>query len=64
MMPVGVVYHASWVDPADMRCFQVMEAASAESLEGWISCWRDLIDFELVEVLSSAEFWAGSRIDR
>ena len=64
MMPDGVVYHASWVDPADMRCFQVMEAASAESLEGWISCWRDLIHFELVEVLSSAEFWAGSRIDR
>ena len=33
MLPDGVIYHASWVDPANLRCFQVMEAASQELLD-------------------------------
>ena len=32
MMPEGVAYHASWIDPAAARCFQVMEADSVEKL--------------------------------
>jgi hypothetical protein len=64
MMPDGVVYHASWVDGASMRCFQVMEAPSAVSLDGWIKCWDDLVDFEVVAVLPSREFWAERRNDR
>ena len=35
MMPEGVVYHASWIDPAAARCFQVMEADSVEKLRQW-----------------------------
>jgi hypothetical protein len=61
MMPDGVVYHASWVDAVGMRCFQVMEAASAESLNGWMKCWDDLVDFEAVPVLTSADFWSVRR---
>ena len=61
MLPEGVAYHASWVDAVGLRCFQVMEAASAESLEGWIRCWNDLVDFEVVPVLQSAEFWSQIR---
>ncbi len=61
MMPDGVVYHASWVDPVGMRCFQVMEAASAEELNGWMKCWDDLVHFEVVAVLTSAEFWSVRR---
>ena len=37
MMPEGVVYHASWIDPAAARCFQVMEADSVEQLRQWAS---------------------------
>lgn len=59
MMPDGVAYHASWVDRAQMRCFQLMEAPSAESLDAWICCWNDLVDFEVVPVLPSAEFWTA-----
>jgi hypothetical protein len=59
MLPDGVAYHASWVDREGMRCFQVMEAADAESLEGWMGCWKDLVDFEVVPVLNSAEFWSA-----
>ena len=32
MLPEGVTYHASWIDPAAVRCFQVMEAESVEKL--------------------------------
>jgi len=34
MMPEGVVYHASWIDPAAARCFQIMEADSVEPVHG------------------------------
>jgi hypothetical protein len=63
MMPEGVVYHASWVDPASARCFQVMEAKDLDMLAGWTCRWSDLIDFEIVPVLPSQEYWAnfGSR---
>jgi len=58
MLPDGVTYHASWVDSAGSRCFQVMEAARAELLDAWVRCWEDLIEFEIVPVATSAEFWA------
>jgi hypothetical protein len=62
MLPEGVTYHASWVDPQNARCFQIMEAPDRESLNRWIDAWQDLVDFEVVPVQCSAEFWgtAGS----
>jgi uncharacterized protein DUF3303 len=59
MLPEGVVYHDSWVDSAGMRCFQLMEAPHQESLDLWVSRWNDLIDFEIVPVTTSSEFWAN-----
>jgi hypothetical protein len=61
MLPEGVTYHASWVEPSGARCFQIMEAASPDLLQSWMSHWDDLIDFEIVPVQSSAEFWATAR---
>jgi hypothetical protein len=58
MLPEGLTYHASWVDSSGTRCFQIMEAPHPELLNTWISRWNDLIDFEVVPVLTSAEFWA------
>jgi hypothetical protein len=58
MLPEGVVYHSSWVDSVGSRCFQVMEAPQPELLNAWVSRWNDLIDFEIVPVLTSGEFWA------
>ncbi|MGB6312525.1 MAG: DUF3303 family protein [Pseudolabrys sp.] len=58
LLPEGVVYHASWVDPVANRCFQVMEAPDQEALNRWISLWDDLIDFEIIPVMASIEFWA------
>ena len=61
MLPHDVNYRASWVDPRGARCFQVVEARDSESLDAWVSCWDDLIDFEIVPVESSTEFWARTQ---
>jgi hypothetical protein len=57
LLPEGVVYHVSWIDPERARCFQVMEAENVESLRTWIEGWSDLIEFEIVPVLTSQEYW-------
>jgi len=61
MLPEGVTYHASWVDSTGARCFQLMEAANPEMLAPWVNHWNDLVDFEIVPVLTSAEFWAQAQ---
>ena len=58
MLPDGVVYHASWVEPSGARCFQIMEAQDAALLQAWVGRWQDLADFEIVPVLTSQQFWA------
>ena len=57
MLPEGVTYLASWVDPTQGRCFQLMEAPDAELLRLWASRWDDLVDFEVIPVVTSSEFW-------
>jgi hypothetical protein len=61
MLPPGVVYHVSWVDVMGGRCFQIMEAERAEALADWASRWNDLVEFEIVPVVTSAEFWSKPR---
>ena len=63
MLPEGVTYHASWVDVGGARCFQIMEAPDAESLNAWIIRWQDLVDFEIVPVLTSVDFWAKKQLE-
>jgi hypothetical protein len=55
MAPDGLKYVASWIEVGMGRCFQVMEADDPMPLQTWISNWNDLIDFEVVPVVSSAE---------
>ena len=63
MLPEGVTYHASWVDSAGSCCFQVMEAPRLELLNSWVTRWNDLIDFEIVPVFTSSEFWAKAQLE-
>jgi hypothetical protein len=58
MLPDGISYHASCIDSQGTRCFQLMEAPDAESLNSWVARWSDLIDFEIVPVVTSSEFWS------
>ncbi|MFZ3266647.1 MAG: DUF3303 family protein [Terriglobales bacterium] len=58
MLPEDVTYQASWMEPTGCRCFQIMEAPRIEALEVWVGHWNDLVDFEIIPVVPSAEFWA------
>jgi hypothetical protein len=55
MMPEGLEYVGSWIEDGFDRCFQVMKCDDVRLLEQWADRWRDLMDFEVVPVLTSAE---------
>jgi hypothetical protein len=55
LAPEGLRYVSSWVTPDLQRCFQVMECDQRELLDEWIEQWKDLVDFEVVPVLTSAD---------
>jgi len=55
LMPDGLVYLNSWISTDLGRCFQLMEADDADLFESWISNWDDLMEIEVVPVVSSAE---------
>ncbi len=54
-MPDGLVYLNSWISNDLGRCFQLMEANDRDLFESWISNWDDVMEFEVVPVVSSAE---------
>jgi hypothetical protein len=60
LMPDGLTYVASWVEPTLDRCYQVMETADPALLEQWTAHWNDLVEFEVREVITSVE--AAARI--
>jgi uncharacterized protein DUF3303 len=55
MMPEGLRYISSWIDHNLKTCWQIMETADVVLLERWIDNWKDLMEFEIVPVHSSAE---------
>jgi hypothetical protein len=60
LAPDGLVYIASWVDESLSICYQVMEAPSRDLVDAWIARWSDLVEFEVVPVMTSAE--AAARV--
>ncbi len=57
MLPEDVEYISSWIDPERARCFQIMQAPDADSLNPWLANWSDLVDFEIAPVLQSQDYW-------
>lgn len=55
LAPAGLAYVSSWVTDDLRRCFQVMECGDPALLDAWMAEWRDLVDFEVVPVVASAE---------
>ena len=55
LMPEGLSYVNSWIEVGMDRCFQLMETEDPILLQEWIKNWGDLVDFEVVPVVSSAE---------
>jgi hypothetical protein len=53
MLPDGLVYVDSWVEPNFDRCFQLMECEDRGLFDKWIENWNDLVDFEIIPVVPS-----------
>ena len=55
LAPEGLRYVSSWVTTDLRRCYQVMECDDPRLLEEWMDHWRDIVDFQTVPVLTSAD---------
>ncbi len=55
MAPDGLRYVASWVTTDGAICYQVMECDERRLLDEWMIHWADLVEFEVVPVITSAE---------
>jgi len=55
LMPEGLEYVSSWIDKDLKTCWQVMSTEDESLFERWTDNWKDLVDFEIVPVRTSAE---------
>ncbi|MFD1546884.1 DUF3303 domain-containing protein [Nonomuraea guangzhouensis] len=56
LMPEGLTYLNSWVEPDFSRCFQLMECDDLRLLQRWILEWRGSgTTFEIVPVVTSED---------
>jgi Protein of unknown function (DUF3303) len=55
LAPDGVRYVGSWVTPDLTLCYQVMDCDDRELLDQWLANWRDIVDCEVIPVVTSAE---------
>jgi len=56
MLPEGLRYIDSWVEPNFGRCFQLMECDDLKLFQEWSIMWRGFgATLEIVPVLSSKE---------
>ena len=66
LLPDGLAFVSSWVEADLHRCFQVMECSDITLLQQWVAEWSDLIEFEIVPVVSgkaTAEAFASVSSD-
>jgi hypothetical protein len=55
MLPEGLRYIDSWVEPNFSRCFQLMECDDPRLLQQWVLQWRNVgVTFEFIPVVQSA----------
>jgi Domain of unknown function (DUF3303) len=59
LMPEGLLYVSSWVDVNYERCYQLMETHDRSLLDKWIANWSDLVEFEVVPVVTSKDAVTG-----
>ena len=55
LMPEGLEYVSSWIAVDLKICWQLMRTEDQSLFQRWIDNWKDLVDFEIVPVLTSAE---------
>ena len=54
-MTSGVEYRGSWVTEDLAHCYQVMECQRRSDLDDWMATWQDLVDFEVIPVVTSEQ---------
>lgn len=60
LAPAGLEYVSSWVDEKMTCCYQVMQTEDRGLLDEWIAHWSDLVDFDVIPVITSAQ--AAARV--
>jgi Domain of unknown function (DUF3303) len=55
LAPEGLRYVTSWVTEDLRRCFQIMECDDPALLAQWTAQWEDLVEFEVIPVVTSGE---------
>ena len=55
LMPEGLEYVSSWIDVDLKICWQLMRTDNESLLQVWTENWKDLMDFQVVPVRTSAE---------
>jgi hypothetical protein len=55
MAPQGARYLSSWVTTDFERCYQVMDCDDRHLLDEWMANWSDIVDFEVIPAMTSAE---------
>jgi hypothetical protein len=55
MTPPELKYVASWTTSDLARCYQVMECEDRQVLQEWIERWSDIVDFEVIPVITSEQ---------
>ncbi len=55
LLPDGLQYVSSWVEDTFDRCFQLMECDDPHLFAQWTVHWEDLVEFEIIHVVSPAE---------
>jgi hypothetical protein len=55
MMPEGLEYVSSWIDADVKVCWQLMRTEDESLFRTWTDNWKDLMDFEVIPVRTSAE---------
>jgi hypothetical protein len=55
LMPEGLEYVSSWIDVDLKTCWQLMRTEDESLFQTWTDNWKDLMDFKIVPVRTSAE---------
>ena len=64
LAPEGLKYVASWVTSDLKHCYQVMECEDRGLLDQWMAAWSDLVEFEVIPVVTSTEAQANVADER
>jgi len=55
LAPEGLKYLSSWVTVDLTTCYQLMECENRQLLEQWMTRWSDLVDFEVLPIITSSQ---------